>query len=158
MLDLERRQFLMVLGIALTGMLGAPAVAHAKDGDGGGDDGGGDDGGGDDGGGDDGGGDDGGNDDGGSDDGGEDGRKGGENGWRRAQDTALKAHESGRVISLKEAMKVLAKSYDGEVVDARLSRLGTRNIYTFRMKLDGGRLKTVRMDASSGRILGLFGF
>lgn len=165
-MTIERRTLLaFLLSTALAGgtaML-APQVAFAKDGGGdGGDDGGGDDGG-DDGGGDDGGndsGDDGGHDnDGGGDDNGkgDDGKDGKDSKGDVDQDDALEAVKSGQIISLEKAFAIVNNKYDAKIIDVKLSKSFGRPVYGLKLRLNTGQIKSVRIDARTGKLVGFFG-
>lgn len=153
------RRMLLVL------LAGAIASARsesvwARDGeDGGSDDGGHDDGGGDNsgsGGDDDGGGDEGGHDEGGDDHGGDKGKKREDDEW--SQDQALRERELGRVIPLKTALRLVAEKVRGRVIDVDLLARGGRPQYRVKVRRTDGVIQTVRLDARTGRIIGLLGF
>lgn len=178
--DLTRRMLLdrMATACLLAGFVSLPAAARADDsesGDSGGDDGGSDDGGSDDGGSDDGGADDSSDDSGsggsGSDNGGaasssrsattgggDDGDSRGSNGFRRGaldQSDALRAVQNGMAMPFRTALKKVASEYGGSVIDVTLQSTGRRLEYRFKLRTDRGTVRTVRMDARTGRFLGL---
>lgn len=148
---LTRRMFLAFLAGAV--LSGRSRFASAKDGgaDGGGDNsgpgGGGDDnsgpGGGDDGGGDDHGGDKGKN-------------KREDEEW--SQDKALRERELGRVIPLQAALRIVAQKVRGRVIDIDLLARGGRPQYRVKVRRSDGVIQTVRLDARTGRVIGLLGF
>ena len=156
---LTRRMLLVLL--AGTFMCASATPGFARDGGGegeGGDDGGGhDDGGHDDNGGDDGGGDDGGGDDKGGDDNGGDRDKKREDG-ALSQDEALRQRQNGRVIPLETALKIAGKKVSGRIIDIDLTMRHGRPQYQFKIRRDDGVIKTVRLDARTGKIIGLLGF
>lgn len=155
-----RREFLALL-MLLSGTLAAVADDGGEGDSGGGDDGGGDDGGGDDGGGDDSGGDDSGDDAG--DDAGDDGDDtnddGGGRGWRAHDHNAARdALRKGEIIPLSEALGIVGATRRGKVIDVSLTKNLFGAIYTFKLKADSGRVSTLRMNARTGRLIGMFGF
>ena len=152
---LGRREFLVLLLLAMS----APAALADNGGSGGESD---SDSGGDsdsDSGGDDGG-DDGGGDSG--DDGGESGSEHGgisnsghgRNDQRKDWDRARNALKRGEVISLKQALGIVASRSDARVIDVSLRQGLFSRIYTFKLKDASGRISTLRMDARTGRIIG----
>lgn len=173
---LTRRLLLALLAGAALSSPAVPTFARDGGGDGegeGGDDGGHDDGGNDDGGGDDSGGDDSGGDDGGGDDGGGGDDKGGDdkgdddggdgNHSNKAanelsQDEALKEREKGRVIPLETALRVANAKVRGRVIDVDLAMWAGRPQYRVKIRRNDGVIKTVRLDARTGRVLGFLGF
>ena len=174
---LNRRVFLLLMMTSLAaGMAAArPRTAFAKDsgkgsgGDGGGDnDGGGDDGGGDDGGGDDGGGEDGG-DDGGGDDGKGDDDKGddgkgddgkGDDGKgddsKEAGDKIRVAVKRGEAESLGRILPAVRRKYPGKVVRIQLAGKGSRLTYRIRLINRDNKLIEIRVNARSGKIMGVY--
>ena len=123
-------------------------------GNGGGDNDGGDDG---DGGDNDGGGDDGGHDDNGGDHGADKGKtKNQDVEW--SQDKALKERELGRVIPLQAALRIVADKVRGRVIDVDLLARGGKPQYRVKVRRTDGVIKTVRLDARTGRVIGFLGF
>ncbi len=147
----------MLLALIVGAFICAPATpGFARDGGGegeGGDDGGHDDKGGDDGGGDDKGGDDGEH----GDDKGEDRDRKREDG-ALSQDEALRQRQNGRVIPLETALKIAGRKVPGRVIEVDLAMRRGRPQYQFKIRRDDGVIKTVRLDARTGRIIGLLGF
>ena len=134
-----------------------------NDNDGGNDDGGNDDGGdndGDDSGGsDDGGNDNGDADDSGSDDGGDDGgrsKKRDDVEW--SQDRVLKERELGRVIPLKTALRIVNARIHGRVIDVDLMVRSGKPQYRVKVRRTDGVIRTVRLDARTGKVIGILGF
>lgn len=133
-LMLARRDFLCLLfGLAL-----APAGAARAD-DGGGD--GGDDHGGDD--------------KGGDDDGGDDDGDGARNGL--SHDDARAERLKGEVMPLSKALQLVERKVDGDVIDIRLSKGARGYYYRFKIRDGDGVIRTLRLDARSGRILSFLG-
>lgn len=153
----RRDLLLLVLGLAVC----AAAPARADD-DGGGKGGDGGDGhdGGDDHGGDDHGGDDGGGDDGG--DSGDSGNNGGakDNGGRRgglSHDDIRAERLKGQVMPLSKALKLAESKMDGDVIDIRLSKGMRGYYYRFKIRDAKGVIRSLRLDARSGRVLSFLG-
>jgi hypothetical protein len=180
---LDRRHFLLALAFAALSMPGIGSPAHAKDGEGessgSGSDGGGDSDGSSDGGGGSGSGSNSGSDS-GSDSDGDDGSDNSGSGSSNSgssnsgsgnsgsgkdddrdddeddadEDDALEAVRDGEIIPLSQAISILRQKNEGRVIDVRLTRSAIRDIYAFKVKSSSGRVKTVRMDARNGRIVG----
>jgi hypothetical protein len=138
---MDRRFFLLLLMSTLSAV---PAAAK----DGGGDDDGGDD---------DNGGDGGGSGGGSDDDDDNDGDDDKDRDDKREED-ARKAVRAGKAMPLKDALARLRKRDAGRVIDAKLTRQGQRLVYVFKVVSATGAVSTLRMDAESGRIAGIFGF
>ena len=177
--DLERRVFLRRAATAsfaiLTVLSWSAGGARADDGedhdsgdsgaDSGGDGGHGNDGGNNNsGGGDDHGGSSGGNSGSGSDDSGSGSDSGGgddngsDGGFGRGtldQSDAERAVLLGEAIPLKVALRRVEDAYGGSVIDVNLRSNGRRLEYSFKIRTDRGSVRTIRMDAGSGRFLGL---
>jgi hypothetical protein len=158
---LDRRHFLLALAFAALSMPGIGSPAHAKDGEGesSGSDGGGGSGSGSNSG-----------SDSGSDSDGDDGSDSSGSGSSNSgsskdddrdddeddadEDDALEAVRDGEIIPLSQAISILREKNEGRVIDVRLTRSAIRDIYAFKVKSSSGRVKTVRMDARNGRIVG----
>lgn len=70
------------------------------------------------------------------------------------EDDALEAVRDGEIIPLSQAIDILREKNEGRVIDVRLTRSAFRDIYAFKVKNDSGRVKTIKMDARNGRIMG----
>ena len=70
------------------------------------------------------------------------------------EDDALEAVRDGEIIPLSRAIDILRNTNEGRVIDVRLTRSAFRDIYAFKVKSSSGQVKTVRMDARNGRIVG----
>ena len=135
-----------------------------NDNDGGNDDGGNDDGGDNDGD-DSGGSDDGGNDNGDADDSGSD-DSGSDDGGRSkkrddvewSQDRVLKERELGRVIPLKTALRIVNARIHGRVIDVDLMVRSGKPQYRVKVRRTDGVIRTVRLDARTGKVIGILGF
>jgi len=136
---LARRAFFLFLAVSLAAPLTLQSTpVLAKDGDGGGS----------------------GHDGGGDDDGGDD--DGGDDSSARAhaylsQDEALKARKAGKIIALSEALKSLQGKARGTVIDVKLSRGMGGFYYRLKIRNADGAINTIRIDARTGRVLGLLG-
>lgn len=137
---MNRRIFLAMLTAVA---LGGPA-SHVRAKDGGGDDGGRDDSGGDD------------SDDSGHDDDGGRGKKREDDAW--SQDRALRERERGRVISLQAVLRIVGGEVRGRVIDIDLGIYGGRPQYRVKVRRADGVIKTVRLDARTGRVIRFLGF
>jgi len=71
------------------------------------------------------------------------------------QSDAARAVDQGEAISLKAALNRVEDAYGGAVIDVKLRSTGRRLEYSFKIRTDRGRVRTIRMDAKSGRFLGL---
>jgi len=145
-----------LLAATLGSAIVAPvAPAFAKDGDGGGD-GSGSSGSGNDGGGDDGdnhGGDDDGGDDDGKDGAGSHDASGGGYGPNDS-DRARDAVRSGQIMPLKTMLRKIDATRYGRIIDIRLSRSQSRDVYQLKLRDNTGAIRTLRVDARSGSLLG----
>jgi Peptidase propeptide and YPEB domain len=151
---MRRRQFIIFL-LCAAGLFPALGAAHAEDGgsSGSGSDGSsGDNGGGDSGGGDDGGG------DGGGGDGGNSGSGSANSGRSSEQDRAKADVEEGKALPLEEALKALGAHIPGRVIDVSLKSESQRLVYRFKVKSDDGSVRSVVMDAKTGKFRNIFGF
>ena len=136
---MKRRDFLLLLLAALPSA-GAllhvdPALADDKDDDGGDDDSGNDD-------------------DGGNDDGGKDNAdKGGE-----ADDhvEARDAVRDGRILPLREILNRVKAMRAGRVLSVDLALGGRTPVYILKVESDTGSVRTLRLNAETGRALGPF--
>jgi hypothetical protein len=106
------------------------------------------------------GGDDGGDDGGGEggDDDGDDDSSGSSGGKGKTQDDARDALRKGEVIPLSLAITKLHDSYDGRIIDVRLTEKGTRLDYRFKVVAKDGKVVSVTMNARNGRLRGFLGF
>lgn len=68
---------------------------------------------------------------------------------------AERAVRQGEAISLKSALRHVEDSYGGAVIGVKLRSTGRRLEYSFKIRTERGTVRTVRMDAKSGRFLGL---
>jgi hypothetical protein len=139
----RRDLLLLLLGLAVA----SAGQARADDGGGKGGDGGDGHDGGDDHGGDDGG------DDHGDDDG--DGKNGNRAGL--SHDDAREERLKGEVMPLSKALKLVEGKMEGDVIDVRLSKGMRGYYYRFKIRDDAGVIRTLRIDARSGRLLSLLG-
>lgn len=138
---LTRRELLQLMAGAFF-VLAFVEPASAKDGDSsGGGDGEGDDGGGGHGG----------------DDDGEDDDRDDDHEDDNDHDNARDAVREGRAISLSKAMAILNKSDSGRVLEVKLVKRSSGFDYRFKVLANGGKVKTISMDAATGRIRGLLG-
>jgi hypothetical protein len=163
---LNRRTFLFLLMTSLAGgfAVAGTGTAMAKDGDGGGDGGGDSDGGGDGGGNDDGGKDDDGGGDnsghGGDDDKNDDDRddddKDDDDRDDDDKNRIRAAVKRGDAESLGRILPAVRRKYPGKVVRIRLTGTGNRMTYRIRVINSQNKLIEVRVNAQSGKILGVY--
>ena len=89
--------------------------------------------------------------------------RGGDDDERDGGDRSLSSSEAGSVIRsgkalpLREALERLEERYDGRVINVELQQRSGRLVYRFKLREDDGKVRTVSMDAASGRFLSLFG-
>ena len=69
-------------------------------------------------------------------------------------DDARNAVRNGDVLPLSKAMSLLRKSGQGRVIEVKLSKRGSSFEYRFKVIAVTGKVKTVRMDAATGRLRG----
>ncbi len=101
-----------------------------------------------------------GGDDGGHDKGGDDGHDAGgrEKSDRADQDEALDALKQGKIISLQKALAIANGRYVGRVIDVKLTTSFGRPYYAIKFRLDqSGQIKSVRIDARTGKLTGFLG-
>jgi uncharacterized membrane protein YkoI len=100
-----------------------------------------------------------GNDDGGKEDGNNDAQDGGKKGddtpW--SQDRVLKERQLGRVVSLERALRIVNTKVRGRVIDVDVVVHGGKPQYRVKVRRTDGRIRTVRLDARTGKVIGLVG-
>jgi uncharacterized membrane protein YkoI len=64
---------------------------------------------------------------------------------------------SGKAISLSKAMASLRKSNSDRVIDVRLVSDGSKFDYRFKVISENGKVRTIKMDAKTGRIRNFLG-
>ncbi len=158
---MERRHFILLLAAAMPLAITLAHAAPARADDDGGDDSGGD-------GGD--GGDDGSDDSGGSNSGSEDNES--NNGNNESNDSSageseageddhVKARDAvreGRILPLREILRRVDAMEAGRVISVDLSLEGKSPFYTLKVENDNGSVRTLRLNAVTGRKLSLFGW
>lgn len=99
-----------------------------------------------------------GGDDGGHDDGGHDGDRGKKrNDDELSQDEVLAEREKGRVIPLETALRIANGKVRGRVIDVELTMRAGRPQYRVKIRRGDGVIKTIRLDARTGRVIGFLG-
>ena len=73
------------------------------------------------------------------------------------QDRARRALNAGNVLPLGKIMGMLSRRFPGKVLDADLVRDGRRYVYYLKVLDSQGRVAEVKVDAQSGRVLGVKG-
>ena len=71
----------------------------------------------------------------------------------RDHDNARDAVKSGNVLPLSTILSRVRRRYPGKLLDARLGSAGNRYVYSIKLRDSRNRIKVVRVDAQSGRIL-----
>jgi uncharacterized membrane protein YkoI len=74
------------------------------------------------------------------------------------QDEALAQRLSGRIMPLKQALKLVDARVPGKVIDVKLSNGTGRTYYRVKVRRQDGVISTIRLDAKSGRIINRLGF
>ena len=73
------------------------------------------------------------------------------------QNEALFARNQGEIISLREALEVTRSEKPGKIIEVKLFRRGDSATYRIKIKDAEGYVHSLRIDARTGDILGLFG-
>lgn len=101
-----------------------------------------------------------GNDDGGKEVGDDDAEEGGnkrdETQW--SQDRVFKERQLGRVIPLQRALDIVNTKVRGRVIDVDMVVRGGKPQYRVKVRRADGRIRTVRLDARTGKVIGFVGF
>lgn len=93
----------------------------------------------------------------GGDDDGDDNDDGDDQDEDNDHNSARDAVREGRAISLSKAIAILNKSDGGRVLQVKLVKGSSSYEYRFKVLGAGGKVKTIRMDAATGRIRGFLG-
>ena len=72
-------------------------------------------------------------------------------------DDARDAVRKGKAISLSKALGILKKSEPGRVLEVKLVKRSSGYDYRFKVLAGNGKVKTVSMDAATGRLRGFLG-
>lgn len=92
---------------------------------------------------------------GGGDDGGDDhGGTGGSGSGRADYDRARDAVRDGRILPLKSVLQKIDTRRYGRVIDVDLNRSLLRDVYQLKLRDSSGTIRTLRVDARSGALLG----
>lgn len=75
----------------------------------------------------------------------------------KGQNRARRALNAGNVLPLGKIMGMLSRRFPGKVLDANLVRDGRRYVYYLKVLDSQGRVAEVKVDAQSGRVLGVRG-
>jgi hypothetical protein len=73
-------------------------------------------------------------------------------------DDAREAVRKGEVIPLSKALEILKSRQAGRVIEVKLLSKNSTYNYRFKVVMQGGTVKTINMDAKTGRIRGFMGF
>jgi len=71
---------------------------------------------------------------------------------------ALNAVRADEIYSLKQLLPRVTDRYKGKVIDVALWPEEDRLVYSFKLRTDRGSVRTIRMDARTGRFLGFGAF
>jgi len=74
------------------------------------------------------------------------------------QADALNAVRADEIFSLKELLPRVTDRYSGKVIDVALWPEDDRLVYSFKLRTENGTIRTIRIDARTGRYLGLGAF
>ena len=69
-------------------------------------------------------------------------------------DSARDAVRNGQIMPLKSMLKKIDSDRYGRIIDIRLSRSLSRDIYQLKLRDDNGVIRTLRVDARSGVLIG----
>lgn len=69
-------------------------------------------------------------------------------------DRARDAVRSGQALPLKSVLQRIDANHYGRVIDVDLNRSGRRDVYRLKLRDDSGTVRTLRVDARTGAILG----
>lgn len=69
-------------------------------------------------------------------------------------DRARDAVRNGQIMPLKSMLKKIDADQYGRIIDIRLSRSLSRDIYQLKLRDDNGVIRTLRVDARSGVLIG----
>lgn len=75
-----------------------------------------------------------------------------------SQDRVLKERQLGRVIPLKTALRIVDGKVRGRVIDVDLMVRSGKPQYRVKVRRTDGVIRTVRLDARSGKVIGSLGF
>jgi len=75
-----------------------------------------------------------------------------------SQADALNAVRADEIFSLKQLLPRVTDRYRGKVIDVALWPEDDRLVYSFKLRTENGTVRTIRMDARTGRFLGLSAF
>jgi uncharacterized membrane protein YkoI len=75
-----------------------------------------------------------------------------------SQDRVLKERQLGRLIPLKTALRIVDGKVRGRVIDVDLMVRSGKPQYRVKVRRTDGVIRTVRLDARSGKVIGLLGF
>jgi hypothetical protein len=70
----------------------------------------------------------------------------------RAPETGLRVAQADEQVSLAEATRMVQQRYGGQVLRAEAKRDKGRTVYRIRVLSEDGRVRTVHVDAATGRM------
>lgn len=74
------------------------------------------------------------------------------------QSDVLDAVRDDKIFSLKQLLPRVTDRYNGKVIDVALWPEEERLVYSFKLRMKNGTVRTIRMDAHTGRFLGFAAF
>jgi uncharacterized membrane protein YkoI len=74
------------------------------------------------------------------------------------QSDVLDAVRDDKIFSLKQLLPRVTDRYNGKVIDVALWPEDERLVYSFKLRMENGTVRTIRMDAHTGRFLGFAAF
>ena len=74
------------------------------------------------------------------------------------QSDVLDAVRDDKIFSLKQLLPRVTDRYNGKVIDVALWPEEERLVYSFKLRMENGTVRTIRMDAHTGRFLGFAAF
>lgn len=77
---------------------------------------------------------------------------------RSDQERARAAVQEGRVLPLKDVLRLVDERRYGTVIAVDLKRYGGRDVYRLKTRDGGGTIRDYRIDASTGKLINFFGF
>jgi hypothetical protein len=75
-----------------------------------------------------------------------------------SQDRVLKERQLGRVIPLETALRIVNTEVHGRVIDVDVTVRGGKPQYRVKVRRKDGMIRTVRLDARTGIVIGLLDF
>lgn len=77
---------------------------------------------------------------------------------RTDQERARAAVQEGRVLPLKDVLRLVDERRYGTVIAVDLKRYGGRDVYRLKTRDGAGTIRNLRIDAHTGKLINFFGF